>query len=85
MSQTHSPTLRTIRMVEKALQDMPNSAMTIPELKRALPRKVNHNTLMQVLDYLDKCNRIVIGINGITWIVNDSPKLAKAIAEGYEI
>jgi len=72
-------------MVEKALQDMPNSAMTIPELKRALPRKVNHNTLMQVLDYLDKCNRIVIGINGITWIVNDSPKLAKAIAEGYEI
>ncbi|MFH1506645.1 MAG: hypothetical protein ABIE94_06715 [archaeon] len=72
-------------MVEKALQDMPGSDMTIPELKRALPRKVNHATLLHVLDYLDKSNKIAMSVKGITWIVNNSPKLAKAIAEGYEI
>lgn len=75
----HSPTLRTIKMVEKALRDMPGSVMKISELKRALPRKVNHNTLMEVIDYLDGCNRIYVGRKGITWLVNDSPQMRKAL------
>jgi hypothetical protein len=85
MSQKHSPNLRTILMVEKTLKNMPNSAMTIPELKRALPRKVNHNTLMQVLDYLEKKNDICIGINGITWLEPLNAALRKAMKEGMEL
>jgi hypothetical protein len=46
----HSPTLHTIQMVEHTLQNYPNSVITIPELKRALPKQVNHNTLMTILD-----------------------------------
>ena len=64
----HSPTLNTILMVEKTLRDMPRGAMTIAELKRTLPRKVNHNMLKIVLDYLDKSKKIDITINGINWI-----------------
>lgn len=80
----HSPTLRTIRMVEKALIDMPGSVMKISELKRALPRKVNHNTLMEVIDYLEECNRIYVGRKGITWLVNNSPKMRRALQDARE-
>lgn len=64
----HSPTLNTILMVEKTLREMPGEAMTIAELKRKLPRKVNHNILKIILDYLDKSKKIDIGVNGISWI-----------------
>jgi hypothetical protein len=80
----HSPTLKTIQMVETVLKNMPSSAMTMAELKRGLPKQVNHNTLKNIIEYLDESNKIVIGIYGITWIYNPSPKLRKAIAEGWE-
>ena len=75
----HSPTLDTILMVEDTLKNMPGSVMKISELKRALPRKVNHNTLMKVIDYLDESNKIAVGRKGICWLVNDSPKFRKAL------
>ena len=71
-------------MVEKALENMLGSVMTFAELKKALPKKVNHNTLKEIVDYLDKSNKIYIGIRGITWIYNPSPKLEKAIEKGFE-
>ena len=77
----HSPTLATIRMVQDTLKDMPGSVMKISELKRALPRKVNHNTLMVVIDYLEECNRIAVGWRGVCWIHNDSPKIRKVIED----
>jgi hypothetical protein len=80
----HSPTLATIRMVEDTLKNMPGSVMKISELKRALPRKVNHNTLMKVIDYLDESNKIAFGWRGICWIQNDSPKLKKAIDDAIK-
>ena len=79
MSQNPSPRLNTIRMVEKALEDMPGSVMKISELKRALPKQVNHNTLKEILDYLIESKKIVMGSKGITWIVNDSPEFKKFI------
>lgn len=83
-TRAHSPTLNTILMVEDALRRSEYGTTTIAELKRLLPRQVNHNTLMAVLDYLDKSNKIYFGAKGITWIYNTSPKLRKAIAEGFE-
>lgn len=79
------PTLHTIKMVEKALENMPNSVMTIPELKRALPKQVNHNTLIMTLEYLEESNKIAVGLKGIVWIYNPHPKMRTAIEKAREI
>ncbi|MDO8339296.1 MAG: hypothetical protein Q7T16_01420 [Candidatus Burarchaeum sp.] len=71
----HSPTLNTILMVEKVLTKMDESVITVAQLKRCLPKQVNHNTLMVILDYLDRSNKIAFGSRGITWMYN--PKMAK--------
>ena len=81
----HWPTLNTVIMVENTLRKMDGSVMTIAELKRKLPRQVNHTTLMTVLYYLENSNKIATSLKGITWIFNRNPKLRKAIAEGYEL
>jgi 3-oxoacyl-[acyl-carrier-protein] synthase III len=77
----YSPTLNTIKMVEKALKEMPDSMIKVSELKRLLPKQINHNTLKNILEYLQESNKIFIGIKGIVWIHNDSPKLRKAILD----
>jgi len=69
-------------MVENTLKNMDESVITIAELKRRLPKQINHYTLKAILEYLDESNKIIVGIRGITWIHNDSPKLKKAIANG---
>lgn len=71
-------------MVEDTLKNMDESVITIAELKRILPKQVNHNTLKIVLEYLEECNKIVVSMKGITWIHNPSPKLREAIARGFE-
>ncbi|OIO80309.1 hypothetical protein AUJ84_04015 [Candidatus Pacearchaeota archaeon CG1_02_32_132] len=81
----HWPTLNTVLMVESMLRNMNKSVISIAELKRKLPRQINHNTLVLILQYLEMSNKIAFGLKGITWIYNDNPKLKKAIYEGFEI
>jgi len=81
----HSPTLNTILMVEKVLTNMDESVITVAELKRRLPKQVNHNTLKAILEYLELSNKILVTMKGITWIHNTNPNLQKAIAEGLEL
>lgn len=81
----HSPTLNTVLMVEETLKNMNQSTITIPELKRKLPKQVNHNTLMIILEYLEKSNKIYVSLKGITWIHNTNPNLKKAIEKGLEL
>ena len=83
--QKHWPTLNTVIMVEETLKNMNESVITIAELKRKLPRQVNHNTLMLILQYLEESNKILAGLKGITWIHNPNPKLRKALVQGIEI
>lgn len=80
-----SPTLNTIIMVEATIQNCPNSVITISELKKALPRQVNHNTLMTILEYLEKSNKIVVGLRGITWIHNTNKNLRNVAIYGREL
>ena len=80
----HAPTLNTVIMVEETLKKM-DSVVTIAELKRNLPKQVNHNTLKVILEYLEESNKIAVTIRGITWIHNTSPLLRKAIAQGLEL
>ena len=81
----HSPTLNTVLMVENVLKDMNESVITVAELKRRLPRQINHNTLKVILEYLELSNKILVTMRGITWIHNPNPNLRKAIAEGLEL
>lgn len=81
----HSPTLNTVLMVEDVLKNMEESVISIAELKRRLPRQVNHNTIMVILEYLEISNKILVTMRGITWIHNPNPNLEKAIAEGLEL
>ena len=81
----HWPTLNTVIMVETVLQKMEGSVISVAELKRKLPRQVNHITLMLILEYLDRSNKIAFGVRGISWIHNENPLLRKAMSEGFEI
>ncbi len=81
----HAPTLKTILMVEETLKSMEGSVMTIAELKRKLPRQVNHNTLKAVLEYLENSNKIYMSIKGITWLENPGPKMKRLISEATRI
>ena len=73
----HSPTLNTIMMVEAVLEDNEGTFLSIPELKKQLPKQVNHNTLMQILAYLEESNKISVSLKGITWTHKLSTKLSK--------
>lgn len=75
----HAPTLNTVFMVEDTLKNMGESAITIAELKRKLPRQVNHNTLKIILEYLEQSNKIAVSLKGITWIHNISPAIREAM------
>ncbi|MEK6936325.1 MAG: hypothetical protein AABW67_06055 [Nanoarchaeota archaeon] len=81
----HWPTLNTVIMVEDTLKNMNESVISVAELKRKLPRQVNHITLITILEYLEKSNKIVVTLRGITWIENNNQNLKRAIMQGMEI
>lgn len=81
----HSPTLNTVLMVEDTLKNMDESVVTVAELKKKLPKQVNHNTLKRILEYLEVSNKIAVTMKGITWIHNPNPNLRKAVSSGLEI
>ena len=80
---THSPTLNTILMVEDVLKN--GDLMTLAELKNKLPKKVMHQTLLQILDYLQFSGKIIIGTKGILWIFTERKELNELIKMGTEV
>lgn len=80
---THSPTLNTILMVEEVLKN--GDLMTLAELKMKLPKKVMHQTLLQILDYLQLSGKIIIGTKGILWIYSERKELNDLIKRGTEV
>lgn len=74
----HSPTLNTILMVEETLKNMDESLITVAGLKKILPREVNHNTLMMILEYLEKSGKIATSVKGITYAYD--PNLKEILA-----
>jgi hypothetical protein len=80
-----SPTLNTVIMVEDTIKNAKNSVITIAEIKKNLPKQVNHNTLMVILEYLEASGKIIVTLKGITWVHNTNTNLRKAIIEGREL
>jgi len=81
----HSPTLNTVLMVETLLKNMKESVIKVAEIKKRLPKKINHNTLKVILEYLEASNKIAVTMKGITWIHNANPNMKKAISTGLEL
>ena len=80
----HSPTLNTVMMVEDVLKDT-GEVISFAELKRRLPKKVMHQTLIQVLDYLQVSGKIIIGTKGILWVFTERKEIEKMIGMGIEV
>jgi len=80
----HSPTLNTVLMVERMLKDS-KEVITTAELKRKLPKKIMHQTLIRILDYLQLSGKIIIGTKGILWIFTERRELNKLMSEGLEV
>lgn len=80
----HSPNLSTVFMVEDTLKKS-GELMSLAELKRRLPRKVMHRTLLQILDYLQLSGKILIGTKGILWVFTERKELNELIKRGTEL
>ena len=71
-------------MVEDTLKDA-GQVITTAEIKRRLPKKIMHRTLITVLDYLQISGKIIIGTKGILWVYADKKELDELIKKGTEI
>ncbi len=80
----HSPTLNTVLMVEDVLKEA-GEVLRVAELKRRLPKQVMHQTLLQILDYLQYSGKIIIGTKGILWIYTERKELKELINKGLEL
>ncbi|HIH25562.1 hypothetical protein J4476_06065 [Candidatus Woesearchaeota archaeon] len=83
-SSEHSPTLNTILMVEKVLEK-DKDLLSVAEIKRRLPKKIMHKTLLQVLDYLQNSGKILIGTKGVLWVYTDSKELEAKMKKGLQV
>ena len=83
-SEHHSPNLNTVLMVEDVLKKA-GEVITLAELKRRLPRKVMHQTLLLILDYLQISGKIAIGKKGILWVFAERKELDALIKRGTEV
>ncbi|EQD66903.1 hypothetical protein B2A_00932 [mine drainage metagenome] len=67
-------------MVEQTLKGS-GEIIKISELKRRLPKRVMHQTLMQILDYLQESGKILITTKGVVWTYTPSEQM-KALKKG---
>jgi hypothetical protein len=80
----HMATLGTVLMVEEVLKNA-GEVVSLAELKRMLPRKVMHGTLLGILDYLQISGKIIIGTKGILWVFAERKELNNLISKGTEV
>jgi len=80
----HSPTLNTVLMVEQVLKSA-KEIISIAELKRRLPKKVMHTTLMQIINYLQFSGKIIIGTKGVLWVFAEKKEIEALIKKGLEV
>ena len=77
----HSPTLDTVQMVEETIKKA-KQVITVADVKRKLPRKVNHNTLKVILRYLQSSGKIEFTPDGVVWIFMPKEDIAAILSKG---
>ena len=84
-SVARSPTLQTVLMVEKFLEEYRDLPISFRELEIELPRKVMRSTLQIVLEYLWKSGKIIFGPRGIQWIYVEPEHLQNMMKDVLEV
>ena len=79
------PNLSTVLMVEDFLKKHEDIPIKISELKRKLPKKIMHQTLMIILEYLWRSGKIIYGPRGVQWIYSSPEHLKKMLDGALEI
>jgi hypothetical protein len=74
----HAPTLKTVIMVEDVLKEI-GFVKNRTALLRKLPKKVQFGTLTTILQYLEESGKIYVGLEGIVWGENNSPKFREFV------
>ena len=77
----HSPTLETVQMVEETIKKSKH-VISVADIKRKLPRKVNHNTLKVILRYLQTSGKIEFTPDGVVWIFMPKEDIAAILSKG---
>ncbi|MFA5992265.1 MAG: hypothetical protein WC796_00995 [Candidatus Pacearchaeota archaeon] len=72
-----SPTLDTVRMVEKTIEEY-SGEFNRTELWKKLPKKVMWQTYLVILDYLQSINKIAVSKQGVLVYIW-SPEVAKKL------
>ena len=78
MEVLHYPKLNSILRVEKAIIDSDDYPTRI-QLWKSLPKQMQYQTFMLILDYLEKSNKIMFKDNKIIWIFPNNKKLNQLI------
>ena len=79
--QEHSPTLDTVQMVEETIRTA-KEVVSVAELKRRLPRQVNHNTLKIILRYLQESGKTEFTPDGVVWIFMPKEDIHAILSKG---
>lgn len=70
----HYPTLKTILMVEKFLQEQ-RKPVSKNMILDSLPKKTMRQTLNIILEYLELSNKVYLGDKGVEWVFDEDKKL----------
>ena len=81
----HYPRLDSVLMVEKLLKENRDMPMKVSEIKKNLPKKIMHQTLIIILDYLWRSGKIIYGPKGVQWIYTESEHLRKMLQNTIEV
>ena len=84
MKVLHYPKLDSILRVEKAILDS-GDYPTRMQLWKSLPKQMQYQTFVLILDYLEKSNKIIFEDNKIIWIFPNNKKLNKLIQEAVGV
>lgn len=79
------PNLSTVLMVEDFLKEHQDMPMKISELKKQLPKKIMHQTLVIILEYLWQSGKIIYGPKGVQWIYAPSEQIKKMMEDSLEV
>ena len=74
----HMPQMDTILIVEKAILDADHYLRRM-ELHNSLPKQVQYQTFMQILDYLEAHGLIIFNDKEIVYTGINNPKLQELI------
>ena len=77
----HSPTLDTVQMVEETIRNA-KEVITVAELKRRIPRQVNHNTLKVIFRYLQESGKVEFTPDGVVWIFMPKEDIRAILSKG---